>query len=64
MKRGRSAARLVHMCAQQMEKGSQWFYVRTARDPEGSMGAVRAALRELEPTLPVTNFKTLEHQVD
>src|SRR5207302_9276474 len=35
-----------------------------ARGPEGAMGAVRAALRELEQTLPVTNFKTLGHQVD
>jgi ABC-type antimicrobial peptide transport system permease subunit len=28
------------------------------------MSAVRAALRELEPNLPVTNFKTLDRQMD
>jgi predicted permease len=56
--------RLVYMCSPQMDNGAQGFYVRTSRDPESAMSSVRAALRELEPNLPVTNFKTLERQMD
>jgi putative ABC transport system permease protein len=56
--------REVYISAQQVPQGAQWFYVRTERDPESAMSAVRAALRELEPNLPVTNFKTLERQLD
>jgi predicted permease len=56
--------RLVYVAAQQAPQGSQWFYVRTERDPESTMSAVRAALRELEPNLPVTYFKTLERQLE
>lgn len=56
--------RLVYMSSQQTSQGSQWFYVRTQRDPEATMSAVRSALRELDPNLPVTNFKTLERQLD
>jgi predicted permease len=56
--------RLYYRCAQQVNQGSQWFYVRTTRNPEATMGAVRAALREIEPNLPITNFKTLERQLD
>jgi predicted permease len=55
---------LFYMCAPQLDQGSMWYYVRTARNPETAMSAVRAALRELEPNLPVTNFKTLDRQMD
>src|SRR5438045_2944258 len=39
-------------------------YVHTSRQPEAAFGAIRAAVRDLEPNLPVYNLKTLERQLD
>jgi ABC-type antimicrobial peptide transport system permease subunit len=42
----------------------QTVYVRTERDPDSAFGAVRAALHELDPNLPVSGMKTLERQLN
>jgi len=39
-------------------------YVRTARDPEQIFGAIRRAVAEIDSTLPVSDMKTLEKQLD
>src|SRR5258708_37021712 len=41
-----------------------WVYVRTARDPEQTFAAARRAVQQIDATLPVTDMKTLEKQVD
>jgi predicted permease len=39
------------------------FYVRTAREPAQAASAVTAAVRQLDPNLPLENLKTLTQQV-
>ena len=39
------------------------FYVRTSADPANSASAVTAAVRQLDPHLPIENMKTLTQQV-
>lgn len=40
-----------------------YFALRTAGDPEALAPALRAAVREIDPTLPVANLRTQEEQV-
>jgi len=40
------------------------FYVRTAGDPVGTVGAIREAVRELDATLPLRNVTTQSEQVE
>jgi len=40
------------------------FEVRTAGDPTAAVAAVRSAVREIEPNLPVQNVKTQVEQAD
>jgi predicted permease len=40
------------------------FEVRTAGDPTGTVAAVRGAVREIDPNLPVQNVKTQVEQAD
>jgi ABC-type antimicrobial peptide transport system permease subunit len=40
------------------------MYVRTARAPETVEGAIRQAIRQLDPTLVVDGLRTMEEQVD
>jgi predicted permease len=56
--------RLVYVCSPQIDQGSQWVYVRTDRDPESAFAALRGALHEMEPSLPISNLKTVERQLD
>jgi predicted permease len=56
--------RLVYMCTAQVDQGAQWVYVRTDREPENAFAVVRATLREMEPSLPISNMKTLARQLD
>jgi predicted permease len=44
--------------------GSMTYYVRTSQDPESIATALRQAVRELDPSLPVYALKTMERQVD
>ena len=55
---------LVYLCAAQSQANGQTVYVRTERDPDAAFGAVRAAVREIDPNLPVSGMKTLERQLD
>jgi predicted permease len=48
---------------QDAELGSAAFYVRTAADPLQSASAVTAAVKRLDPNLPVESLKTLTQQV-
>jgi predicted permease len=43
--------------------GAASFYVRTASDPLQSASAITAAVRRLDPNLPIENLKTLTQQV-
>ncbi|HXE81682.1 MAG TPA: FtsX-like permease family protein [Vicinamibacterales bacterium] len=43
--------------------GALSFYVRTHGDPEPVLGAIPAAVRRLDPNLPVENARTMEMQV-
>ena len=55
---------LVYLCAPQIVANGQTVYVRTEREPDSAFGAVRSALHELDPNLPVSGMKTLERQLD
>jgi predicted permease len=54
----------VYICFAQWQPGGMTTYARTNRDPETAFGAIRAAVRDLEPNLPIINMKTLERQLD
>lgn len=40
------------------------FYVRVRGTSESAFPSLRAAVRNVDPTLPMTNFRTLDEQVD
>lgn len=46
------------------EGASGTFYVRVRGNPGSSFQSLRAIVRGIDPTLPMTNFRTLEEQVD
>lgn len=46
------------------EGASGTFYVRVRGNPGSSFQSLRAIVRGIDPTLPITNFRTLEEQVD
>jgi predicted permease len=48
----------------QSRLGSAAFEVRTAGDPSGEVGALRAAVRAIDSTLPLTNVSTQVEQVE
>src|SRR5207253_2756016 len=54
----------VFLCTTQNNDSGMVVYVRTDRDPDGAFGAVRAAVREIDPNLPLVGLKTLERQLD
>src|SRR5438552_8302626 len=39
-------------------------YIRTASDPTVLFGSIRSILREIDATVPLYDFRTLEEQVD
>jgi predicted permease len=43
--------------------GATTFYVRSTRPPAELMSAIRAAVASVDPTLPVTNLRTMEEQL-
>ncbi|MGP8248203.1 MAG: ABC transporter permease [Bryobacteraceae bacterium] len=54
-----------YLCsAQDRRSGDMTAYVRTMHDPDNAFSAVRAAVRDPDPNLPITRMKTLEHQLD
>ena len=54
----------VFLSIAQNSPNAAWTYVRTTRDPSGAFSEIRAAMREMEPNLPLTNVKTLDGQLD
>jgi predicted permease len=46
------------------QTSSMFFEVRTTGDPKSYVGAIRQAVREVEPNLPVNNIKTQIEQAD
>ena len=53
----------VFLCYFQSPDNAAWYYVRTTHDPASAFREIRAAVRELEPNLPLINFKTFETQI-
>jgi predicted permease len=54
----------IYLPAPQMLEGVANYYVRTASDPAAIAPAIRAAVREIDPTLPVIDLRTQEQQID
>ncbi len=52
------------LCAYQQDLYGMVIYVRTDRDPESAFHSVRAAVRELDPNLPIIDMKTFQNQLD
>jgi predicted permease len=45
-------------------RNSAAFYVRTVQAPAGAFGVIRHEVRQLDPTMPIYEMKTLEAQLD
>jgi predicted permease len=56
--------RLVYLSFYQLPGFGGTMYVKTEREPESAMAAIRGVVRETEPNLPMTNVKTLERQME
>ena len=54
----------IYLPAAQMPDGVANYYVRTAGDPAAIGPAIRAAVREIDPLLPVVDFRTQEQQIE
>jgi len=52
------------LCALQRDLFGMFVYVKTDREPESAFHSVRAAIRELDPNLPIIDMKTFAHQLD
>jgi predicted permease len=53
----------VYLPATQMVEGTANYYVRAAADLGTTASAIRAAVRQVDPALPVTDLRTEEQQV-
>jgi predicted permease len=54
----------IYLPAAQMLEGVANYYVRTAGSPAAIAPAIRSALHEIDPTLPVIDFRTQEQQIE
>jgi predicted permease len=54
----------VFLCYNQRPDNAAWAYLRTTHDPTNVFHEIRAAMHDLEPNLPLTNFKTLDEQLN
>ncbi len=54
----------IYLPAPQMLDGVANYYVRTASSPAAIGPAIRAAVREIDPTLPVIDLRTQEQQIE
>jgi predicted permease len=54
----------IYLPAAQQGDGTANFCVRVAGDPGAMFAAIRAAVREVDPTLPVTNLRTQDEQIE
>jgi ABC-type antimicrobial peptide transport system permease subunit len=53
----------LYLPAAQQREGVANFAVRTTGDPARSFAAIRAAVAEIDPTLPVLNLRTQDEQI-
>ena len=53
----------VYHAATQMAGAAMTFTVKTTADPRATIPAIRAALRELDPLLPLTRLVTMEQRL-
>jgi predicted permease len=54
----------MYLCTVQYPIYGQTMYIRTERDPENAFGAIRAAVREIEPNIPISYMLTLDRQLE
>ena len=54
----------IYLPATQMLDGVANYYVRAAGDPAAMTAAIRRAVREIDPGLPVIDFHTEEQQIE
>ncbi|MEZ5289698.1 MAG: ABC transporter permease [Vicinamibacterales bacterium] len=54
----------IYVSAGQYPMSTPAFVVRTAGDPMGAVGALRQAVHELDPTLPLMNVSTQMEQIE
>jgi predicted permease len=54
----------VFLCSQQGDAGGTGVYVQTRGNAKDAFGIIRSVVHEIDPTLPVTQMKTFERQVD
>jgi len=54
----------MYLPLRQMWEPAQQIFVRTARDPLTLVASARAALREMDPNLPLTDIRTLREHTD
>jgi ABC-type antimicrobial peptide transport system permease subunit len=54
----------IYLPAYQRVEGQAAFAVRAAGDPAALMPAVRAALRDIDPTLPILDLRTQREQIE
>jgi predicted permease len=54
----------AYLCSYQWSLYGKEVYVRTERDPDNAFAAIRAAVREIEPSIPITYMMTLERQLE
>jgi ABC-type antimicrobial peptide transport system permease subunit len=53
----------VYLPAAQQQDGEANYYVRAGGNPAALFGAIRAAVREVDPTLAVTDLRTHDDQI-
>jgi len=54
----------IYVPATQMPEGVANYCVRTSGNPAALFPAIRAAVKELDPTLPVINLRTQDEQIE
>jgi ABC-type antimicrobial peptide transport system permease subunit len=54
----------MYVPATQMLEGAANYYVRAAADPASAGPAIRAAVREIDPTLPIIDLHTQDEQIE
>jgi predicted permease len=59
-----AAPATVYLPAAQQLDGTANYCVRTTGDPAAMFAAIRAAVREVDATLPVVNLRTQEEQIE
>ncbi len=59
-----SHGRQVYLCGPQGLALGGTMYVSVKGDPRGTFADVRRVVQELEPKPPITNMKTVEHQLE